>query len=319
MSILFVVAGLSLLLLGGEFLVRGSVALARLLGLSPLLVGMAVVGFGTSSPELVTSLTAALSGKPDLAVGNVVGSNIANVLLILGIGAVIRPMVCATRTVMREGLFMLACAAALVAIAHTGEVDRVTGASMVAGLVAFLAYSYWTERFRHAPSAELHRMEAEAVADTTKSGGIAAALTLLGMVAIIGGAELTVTGAVDIARAIGVDEAVIGLTLVAIGTSLPEVGTSIVAAVRGQAELAIGNVLGSNIFNTLGIVGTTALVQPLSVNPRFLSVDMWVMLGASAVVLPLLLTGRRLSRGEGLLFLAAYGGYTTWLFYTGIA
>ncbi len=305
--------GFALLFLGGEMLVRGSVGLARRLGVSPLLIGLVVVGFGTSTPELMVSLEAALQGRTDIAVGNVVGSNIANILLVLGIAALIYPIHCPTQVVYRDGLAMLAASLVLVGFGVIGQIAAWQGGLMVAVLVVFIAYSYWTEKYRMAPSATLHQHEAEAIKDRTRPLWFHAISLGVGLAAIMGGATMLVDGAVTIARAAGISEAVIGLTLVAIGTSLPELATSMIAAVRKHADVAIGNILGSNMFNILSVLGFTALVTPVPISPEIVD-DIWIMMGVAVILLPALLTGHRLSRAEAVLFLAAYAGYIVWLY-----
>lgn len=305
--------GLILLFLGGEMLVHGAVGLARNLGVSPLLIGLVVVGFGTSTPELMVSLDAALQGQPDIAVGNVVGSNIANILLVLGIAALIYPIHCPPKVVYRDGLAMLAASLVLVGLGAIGKIVAWQGGLMVAVLLVFIAYSYWTEKYRMAPSATLHQHEAESIKDGTRPLWFHMIGLGVGLAAIMGGATLLVDGAVTLARAAGISEAVIGLTLVAIGTSLPELATSMIAAVRKQTDVAIGNILGSNMFNILSILGITALVTPVPISPEIVD-DIWIMMGVTVILLPALLTGHRLSRVEAGLFLIAYAGYIGWLY-----
>ncbi len=305
--------GLVLLFLGGEMLVRGTVGVARRLGVSPLLIGLVVVGFGTSTPELIVSLEAAVQGRTNIAVGNVVGSNIANILLVLGVAALICPIHCPPKVVYRDGLAMLAASLVLVGFGVIGQIAVWQGGLMVTVLIVFIAYSYWTEKYRMAPSATLHQHEAEEIEDGVRPLWLSALSLGVGLVAIISGARMLIDGAVTIARAAGISEAVIGLTLVAIGTSLPELATSMIAAVRKHADVAIGNILGSNMFNILSILGFTALVIPVPINPEIVD-DIWIMLGVAVILLPALLTGHRLSRAEAVLFLAAYAGYLGWLF-----
>jgi cation:H+ antiporter len=305
-------AGIVFLFAGGEGLVRGAVGLAGGLGVPPLVVGLTVVGFGTSAPELVVSLGAALDGAPDLAVGNVIGSNIANILLILGVSAAITPLAVQSRVFRRDGVVMLAAFVALVALAQTGEVARWAGVLLVAGLAAFLGHAFVSGR-RDAAEAAAYAAEAEELAEAGMSLRRALVYTAVGIVILVAGAELLVTGATDIARAFGVPEAVIGLTLVAVGTSLPELATSVVAALRKHTDVAVGNVVGSNIFNVFGILGVTAVVSPLPVAGRLASVDVWVMLGIGLAAMVALRTGWRVSRPEGLVALVLYAVYTGWL------
>ena len=303
-------AGFVLLFGGGELLIRGAVAVSRRLGLSPLLIGMTVVAGATSAPELVVSVGAALQGSSDIALGNVVGSNILNVLGVLGISALIAPIVVKPQALRRDTAFMIGSVIALALVAMLGRIGPVTGAVLLAGLVGYVVYSYRTELSdRPTPSAELHEHEAEEFAGP---GSVWASVAYLaaGLIALVIGSQLLVTGATTIARTFGISEAVIGLTLVAIGTSLPELATSIMAAFRGHPDVAVGNVLGSNLFNALGIVGATAIVRPIIVAPQMAHVDVWVMVAASLAVVPLLLGRGRIGRVSGGVFVAAYAAYT---------
>lgn len=296
--------GLVLLTVCADLMVRGAVAIARRTGLSSLIIGLTVVAIGTSAPELVTSMAAALDDAPDIAVGNIVGSNLANMLLILGVAAAIRAVRCETRVVLRDGSAVMIATVAFVGFALTGRFDWISGVVLLAGLSAYLIYSYRAEK--HGEGATLLAHEAEDVADVPESAWKAAAFLLAGLAGTIGGAKLLVSGAVGIATAMGVSQAVIGLTLVALGTSLPELAIVIVASLRGHGDVALGNVLGSNIFNLLGIVGVVAVVTPLEVSQELLSFDIWVLLGVTAVLLPMMLTGRRINRLEGWVLIAGY-------------
>ncbi|MDO8847215.1 MAG: calcium/sodium antiporter [Coriobacteriia bacterium] len=313
MMYLAAVGGFALLFGGGEFLVRGAVAVSRRFGLSPLLIGMTVVAWCTSAPELVVSLGAALRGSSDIAVGNVVGSNIFNVLGVLGASAVIAPIIVKPEALRRDTGVMLAAALALALIALTGEIGRVAGAVLLVALAAFVTYSYRTELSGTQPSRELHEHEAE---EFTGPGSIGAGIgyLALGLGALVIGSQLLITGATDIARTYGVSEAIIGLSLVAVGTSLPELATSVMAAARGHADVAVGNVVGSNIFNILGILGIAALVRPIGVAAHMASLDVWVMLGVCVTLALLLLVRGRIGRIEGGVFLALYAGYMVLLF-----
>jgi cation:H+ antiporter len=302
-------AGLAMLGLGGDVLVRGAVGVARRFGLSPLLIGLTLVGFGTSMPELATSLQANLGGSPDVAIGNVVGSNIANILLILGIAAVIRPIACDRAAFRRDGPMLAASQLAMAAVILTGVVGRVEGAVMLAGLLAYTVFCYMSERRAGDAAARMHAQEAELPALPQAPLWLSAAMALGGIALTIAGARLLVDGAIDLARAAGISEAVIGLTLVAVGTSLPELATAIVAALRRQGDVAFGNVIGSNIFNALGILGATALALPLPAAERILAFDLWVMLGVAALAILATMTGWRIDRREGVLFLAGYAAY----------
>ncbi len=303
--------GLVLLPVAAEFLVRGSVALANRAGISPLVVGLTVVAFGTSAPELVVSVQSALDGSPGIAFGNVIGSNIANILLILGVSALLKPIPCDPRSFLRDGLVMLGSTALFIIFALTGVIGPMQGGVMLALLAAYLFYSYWRER-RGKDTADIHSEEVEELNTFKKTNLWLIVLFVLGGLAgVIYGADLLVTGAVELARGFGVPEEVIGLTMVAVGTSLPELATSVMAALRGHSDVALGNVVGSNIFNLLGVIGATALVAPLTATAQVVNFDIWVMAGVSLVLVPLMLSGSRLGRLEALLFLVAYGAYTT--------
>jgi len=309
MTYVMLLGGIALLLLGAEGLVRGGVSLARRLGVSPLLIGLVLVGFGTSTPELVASLRAALAGSPGIAVGNVVGSNIANILLILGVSAVIRPLACEPRALSRDGAMLAFASLIGAAVMLSGALGRVAGAALLLLLAGYIVQTYRRERVAPDASAEMHAQEATAGEPGPASLGGALALALSGLAATVAGADLLVDGALTLARAHGIPETVIGLTLVAVGTSLPELATSAVAALRGQSDVALGNILGSNIYNILGILGLTALVRPIAVPAEILRLDLWVMLATVAVLLVFARTGRRLTRGEGVCLLAFYGLY----------
>ena len=302
----FIAAGLVLLFVGGEGLVRGSVAIAERMRISKLVVGMVIVGFGTSTPELLVSLQAALAGSPEIAIGNVIGSNIANILLIIGAAALIWPIANADPSMRREGLVMLAVSAALVPLLMTGMVSRVAGIAMLGLLAAYLFITYRIES-RRRESAFTH--EAEEVAGIPLKPAMASAAVVIGLGMLMLGARLLVDGATGIARDFGVSEAVIGLTIVAVGTSLPELATSVVAAWRKHADVALANIVGSNIFNILAILGLTAVVSPVPVASRFASFDAPVMLGVAAVLVVLLFTVKQIGRPLAVLLLAAYAAY----------
>jgi cation:H+ antiporter len=289
--------GLVLLFVGGEALVRGASSVARHFHLSPLLIGLTIVGFGTSAPELLVSLQAAWNDEPEIALGNVIGSNIANILLILGVSAVIAPLIVPARRLWRDLAFMLGATALFWAMLTTGEITRLFGAVLVLGLLAFLYTAFRFGKVEPEPD------------QPEENQPKAWAFTLGGLVTLVIGARLLVDNAVLIAQDFGVSEAVIGLTVVAVGTSLPELATSVVAALRRQTEIAVGNIIGSNIFNIFSIIGITALILPIPVEDRFWTLDMPV---AAAVALGLTLMAvlmNGLPRLAGAVLLAAYGGY----------
>lgn len=307
-DLLLVVAGIGLLTLGGEVLISGALGLARRLRISALLTGLVVVGFGTSTPELVVSVDAALINQPGIALGNVVGSNIANVLLILGLCAVVRPLPVTPLGLSRDGVSGVAVSGLFIVLAGGLALGRVDGLILLAGLVLYLVWAYRTEK-------QLQASQGGAVGVGAVPGGadrsirFIVAATIGGLVLLIAGSRVLLVGAVSLARDLGVSEAVIGLTLVAVGTSLPELAVSLIATIRRQVEVAVGNILGSNLFNLLGILGVSSLLQTLPLPHRMVVFDQWVLLACSVAVLVMLWTGRRLSRIEGAIFLIAYAVY----------
>ncbi len=304
-------AGIVLLTLGGEGLIRGAVAGAKRLGVSPLFTGLVIVGFGTSSPELVVSIQAAINQQPDIAIGNVVGSNIGNILLILGLCALICPLTVQPQALKRDGMVMLLAAVLFILLALNGSLARLDALLLLLGLTVYLGWAYWSESRHNAPAAAVHTAEAEAVTQLPMSTLMIVVALVGGLALLIGGSQLLLYRAVGVAQAMGVSEAVIGLTIVAVGTSLPELAVSIIAALRRHADVAVGNILGSNIFNIMGILGVSAFLQPLALVERMASFDQWVMLGASMILMVFLYTGLRLSRGEGALLLLGYAAYLT--------
>ncbi|MBM9595653.1 calcium/sodium antiporter [Roseitranquillus sediminis] len=302
-------AGLVLLLGGGEALVRGSVSAASRLGVSKLLIGLTLVGFGTSTPELVASLEAALSGSPGVAAGNIVGSNIANILLILGVSAALLPIATSRDAFRRDGTVLTAATLLMVAVILGGEMGRLVGGIFLILLLGYTLFSYFSETRARDAAGDVYEAEADEVAVPGMSLWAGLALAVAGIAGVIFGASLLVGSAIEIARGAGLSEAVIGLTLVALGTSLPELVTSVMAAVRRHGDVAFGNIVGSNVFNILGIAGTTALVSPFAVPPEIVRFDVWVMLAATLLLVVFAITGWRVSRREGALFLLAYAAY----------
>lgn len=299
-DILLVLGGLALLVLGGDLLVKGAVNLALRLGMTPLVVGLTVVAFGTSAPELIVSLSAALKGSSGIAMGNVVGSNIANVLVILGFTALVSVIVTKGHDLRESWTMMIGASILLIALAFTGEIGRMEGIILLLALAAVLWRQLSTGR---ADATELEGAELGA-----RWGKIVMWLAG-GLIALPIGANLLVSGATDIARVFGISEVVIGLTLVAVGTSLPELAASVASALRGRADMALGNVVGSNIFNVLAILGITSIVSPLPVPPEMLRLDLWVMLGTSLLLAPFLFRGISLTRPVGVVMLAGYAAY----------
>jgi len=295
-------AGLALVVLGAELLVRGASAAAAGLGVPPLLVGLTVVAYGTSAPELAVSLSAGLTGRPELALANVVGSNVFNVLAIVGLCALFTPLVVGEQVVRREIPLMLLATVGAMALAADGRIGRGDGALLLAGL-AWLTLA--SVRATRAPSSASRPRPAAAA--LLRSAGLVA----VGLALLVLGARWLVGAASALAAALGVSELVIGLTIVAVGTSVPELATSFVAIVRGQRDLAIGNVVGSNVFNLLGILGSSAAATAggLLVARQVQALDAWVMLGAAVLLLPMAWTGRAIVRWEGAVLLAGYLAY----------
>lgn len=309
MNYLLLLVGIAVLTAGGEALIRGSLAAASRLGVSPLLSGLVIVGFGTSAPEFVVSVDAAITARPDIAVGNVVGSNIGNVLLILGVCALIRPLSVRPTALRRDAVTALVASLIFLILASDTAFEWVDGMVTLTAIAAYLGGAYWSERTHGGPAAELHGEEAKAISAVPKSGVGVAASVVGGLLLLIVGSRVLLAGAVGIASDLGLSEAVIGLVFVAVGTSLPEFTVSVIATLRRHADVAVGNVLGSNIFNLLFILGVSALLQPLPVHERILIFDQWVMFGTSLLLLVFLHTGTRLKRWEGGVFLACYAGY----------
>tara|TARA_R110002020_G_scaffold67179_5_gene176326 strand:+ start:946 stop:1869 length:924 start_codon:yes stop_codon:yes gene_type:complete len=299
---LYIVIGLAGLFFGGEALVRGSVGVAKRLSISPLVIGLTVVGFGTSMPELLVSVQAAFRGAPDIAVGNIIGSNIANILLIAGITALVWPIRSAGASLRRDTAVMVGAGLLLIPLFMTGEIARWAGLILVGGLGGYLLWTFLASR-------ENDDTDEDIAAAPALSFTAAALWVGAGFVGLLVGAQFLVGGAVSLAQSFGVSEAFIGLTIVAVGTSLPELATSLIAALRRQSDLAIGNILGSNIFNVLGILGITAIISPIPVAPRFLTFDLPVMIAVSLALTALLLLRPQIGRFTGAAFLIAYTLY----------
>jgi cation:H+ antiporter len=308
LSFLLVVLGVALLYYGGDLLVGNSIHLARSFGISRMVIGLTVVAFATSSPELAATLTAAYRGSPDIAIGNVLGSNVANLGLILGCAATIVPLHVHFRFVRREVAFMVLVTILMYPLLATGlYLGRLEGLFLIFVLAVFL--------YTLIKDPESQKVGEEIPTDEVlRPAWVAALGVAAGIALLVGGAQALVAGASQIARDLGVAERVIGLTLVALGTSLPELAASLVAARRRESDLVIGNVIGSNVFNLLCILGFTSLIHPITVAPAALGLDFWVVLGISVLVLVMLATQRRLVRVEGAILLLIYLGYTLYLF-----
>ena len=311
-----VVAGILLLGFGGDLLVRGGVTIAKAARVSAAVIGLTIVSMGTSVPELTVSLAATFRGVTDIAIGNVVGSNIFNVCMVLGMAAIVLPMRVHGSAVRLEWPFMFLASFQLLLLARDGVIDRLEGGYFVVGLALFTVYAVRIGRTEVA--GEEAKDLAREVAELEAAGrfqSVGGALLLIGggILLLVAGGEVLVRGAVELARAAGMTERVIGLTVVAVGTSAPELATSVVAARRGQSEIALGNVIGSNIFNILAIAGITATVRPLPVSPAMLSSDIWWMLGTSLVLFPMMRSRYVVGRAEGGILVAAYVVYVTLL------
>lgn len=312
LSLGWLALGLVILYFGAEGTLKGAVSIARRMNISPLVIGLTLVAFGTSAPELSLDVTAALRGTTDLAFGDLIGSNLANIGLILGVSALIRPMRIQMRLLRIEIPIVIATALLVWALAIDGELSRQDGLFLLTALVLFLGYS-----FRSA------RQESEAVKEELREAATdllpmrrSVVYVVLGLVGLVAGAQCMVHGAVDLARLIGVSELMIGLTIVAIGTSLPELATSIVASRRGEADIIAGNVVGSNIFNLLGILALVAAIRPLEIPTESLHVDVPVMVGFSLALVPIILRGMVISRREGAVMLSAYIAFLGWQVWT---
>lgn len=309
MEWLLVGLGLLILLLAGDALVKGAVNLALRIGIPALIVSLTIVAFGTSAPELLISVKAAIEGVPGIAMGNVVGSNTANILLVLGIPAMLATMHTHNCDTRKSYMQMIAASVLFIALAFTGSFTWISGVVLLGALVLIMGLA--------ARDAQAHRKAGQTAEDDDAPEGAdpnmpwwrIIGFLALGLVGLPLGADLLVDNAVIIARDFGISETVIGLTLVAIGTSLPELATTVMAALRRQADVALGNVIGSNIFNLLGIIGVASLVAPIPVAPEFLSYDLWVMLGASLLLVPFVFFGKDITWKWGVALTALYLGY----------
>lgn len=311
--LLFIV-GLAALTFGAEVLVRGASRIALTFGLSPLVVGLTIVAFGTSAPEIAVAIDAALAGQSDLTIGNVVGSNICNILLILGLSSLIGPLAVAGQVVRQEVPVMIGASVLVVAMAWGGIIGRVEGIILFALLVVYVVFLIRQSR-RASRSEQEHYGEELPEATWDRHWSVQAGMVMAGLALLVIGADLLVDAAVIFAKFLGVSDLVIGLTVVAIGTSLPEVATSVMAAWRGERDMAIGNAVGSNVFNLLGCLGLGAMMSPegLPVAKAALDFDLWVMLAVAVACLPIFMARRLIARWEGILFLFYYAAYVIYL------
>jgi cation:H+ antiporter len=314
MQALMFVFGLVALVIGAEVMVRGASRLAVSWGISPLVVGLTVVAFGTSAPEMAVSVDAALSGSSDLAIGNVVGSNIANVLLILGISALVAPLLVAEQIIRQEIPVMIGASLLVLVLALDGSIGGIEAALLVVLVIAYTVFL--VVQSRRASQATSDEFSTEIpTSQWDRHWGVQMVLVLGGLALLVLGADWLVGAAVVFAKMMGVSDLVIGLTVVAVGTSMPEIATSLIAALRGQRDIAVGNVVGSNIFNLLAVLGAAGMVSAsgLSVPEAARNFDLWVMLAVAFACLPILLTGREIARWEGAVFLGYYAAYVLYL------
>ena len=313
--VLMFIGGLVALVLGAGWLVRGAAKLALSFGISPLVVGLTVVAFGTSAPELAVSAGAVLDGKVDIAIGNVVGSNILNVLLILGASAVITPLVVHLQLIRQEVPIMIAASVALLLMMLDGVVATWESALLVGAMVIYTVFLVWQSRRQSASADAEFEGEVDLNSTWDRHWSVQLGLILFGLVALVTGSHFLVEAAVTTAKQWGVSDVVIALTIVALGTSLPEIATSVTAALKGQRDMAVGNVVGSNTFNILGCLGISGMLSTsgLVVAESVIHFDAWVMLAVALACLPIFITGREIARWEGVVFLLYYAAYTAYL------
>jgi len=313
--VLMFIGGLVALVLGAGWLVRGAAKLALSFGISPLVVGLTVVAFGTSAPELAVSAGAVLDGKVDIAIGNVVGSNILNVLLILGASAVITPLLVHLQLIRQEVPIMIAASVALLLMMLDGVVATWESALLVGAMVIYTVFLVWQSRRQSASADAEFEGEVDLNSTWDRHWSVQLGLILLGLVALVTGSHFLVEAAVTTAKQWGVSDVVIALTIVALGTSLPEIATSVTAALKGQRDMAVGNVVGSNTFNILGCLGISGMLSTsgLVVAESVIHFDAWVMLAVALACLPIFISGREIARWEGVVFLLYYAAYTAYL------
>jgi cation:H+ antiporter len=314
-NILWFALGLGALIGGAELLVRGASRLALAFGISPLVVGLTVVSFGTSAPEVAVAVGAALDGQADITIGNSVGSNILNVLLILGLSAVIAPLAVNAQLIRQEVPLMIGASVLLALFLLDGRLARFEAGVLFALLLAYTAFLVIQSRAQSQATREEYAQEVARRGGWDRHWAVQVALLIGGLVLLVFGARWLVDAAVDFAKALGVSDVIIGLTIVAAGTSAPEIAASVMAALRGERDIAVGNVIGSNIFNIFGALGLAGIVAPggLPAPAAVLNFDLWVMLAAAVACLPIFVTGREIARWEGALFLFYYAAYTVYL------
>ena len=316
MTLIYLLAGLLLLVAGAEVLVRGAAKLAAQFGIPPLIIGLTVVAFGTSAPETAVSVQAAVNGSGDIAIGNVIGSNIANVLLILGVTALVAPLLVSRQLIRLDVPIMIGASLLTYALALDGSLSRLDGALLFAGIIAYTSFLIIDSRkSKPVVNDEFSAEYAPEASPKPYASLLNLALIVAGLVLLVSGSHFLVQGAVSLARALGLSELVIGLTVIAIGTSLPELATSLMAALKGERDIAVGNIVGSNIFNLLCVLGLAALVAPnnIAVAANALSFDFQVMIAVAIACLPIFFNGYAINRWEGGVFVAYYALYTTYL------
>lgn len=312
------IVGVAILCYGAEAMLHGAVSIATRMGISQLVIGLTLVAFGTSSPELSLDVSAALQGSTQLAFGDLVGSNISNIGLILGIAAIIRPLHINMRLLRAELPIVIAVSLLVLGLGFDGEISRQDGVFMLAAFVLFLGYSFQAARNESARVKAEFQAEAKEAAPPGEPVGKSWLLVVVGFIGLVVGAQLMVYSAVEAAQLLGVSELLIGLTIVAIGTSLPELATSVVAARRGDADIILGNVFGSNIFNMLLILAIVAIIQPVPVAPKSIYVDLPIMIAFAAVLVPIFLRDMVISRRNGAFLVSGMAAFLAWQIYVGL-
>lgn len=309
MNFIMIIAGLTMLILGGELLIRGAMSAANKLNVSPFLSGLIIVGFGTSTPELLVSISAILKNNPSVALGNIIGSNIGNIGLIIGVCGLISPLVFKPSALKRDALVMIGAVLMLIIMGSIGYFSIVSGLFMISALFVYLGFTIYLEKNQKNASQKLHQDEGKELHNTPHKTWLIVLSIIVGLTFLMQGAHWFVTGATTIASELGVSEALIGLTLVAIGTSLPEFTISVMAVLRKHMDVAVGNVVGSNIFNILGILGISSLISPIPFEGRFSDFDQWALLLISLLLVLFLLLGHSISKAKSIFLLLFYVAY----------
>ncbi len=315
MTLLLFIFGLALLIVGAELLVKGASRLASSIGISPLIIGLTVVAFGTSSPELAVSVKAALSGQDNIVMGNVIGSNIFNVLFILGLSALITPLIVSQQLIRLDVPLMVAVSVLVLLLSLDGSLGWIDGSVLCVGLASYLVFLIYISKKESAAVVKEYSAEFSVQGDSKNKWLLNVVLVVVGLALLVMGSKWLVDSATEIARYFGVSDLIIGLTIIAAGTSMPEVVTSVVASLRGERDIAVGNIVGSNLFNILGVLGISSLIAPagVEVSKSIISFDLPIMIAVAFACLPLFFTGGKVSRPEGLLLLGYYIAYTVYL------